>query len=76
MSHGTTDIDTPRDHTREQLRAAATRAGQILAWARENVREAERNLELARLAEERASERLIQADQAWRAHEEAGRRGM
>ena len=60
MSHGTLE-ESPRDHTENVLGAAAADAREIARYAAQNVRDAERGLELARLAATAATDRADRA---------------
>jgi hypothetical protein len=64
-------LAAPRDHTGDALCAAYHSAEQTHQWARDNVSDAKRNLELAKLAEERAGDNAHAASLALRAHSPA-----
>jgi hypothetical protein len=73
MGHGTIELEPPRNHTREALRAAAMGAAELARFARENVREAQRGLELARLAADAAGVRAEAAAAELHAYDAAGK---
>jgi hypothetical protein len=61
-------LSAPRDHTGDALFAAYKAAETTHQWARDNVRDAERGLVIAKLAEQRAHADARAAAEALRAH--------
>ena len=64
-------LSDPRDHTGDALFAAYKSAETTHQWARDNVRDAERGLVIAKLAEQRAHADAQAAAAALRAHNAA-----